>query len=60
MINWSELGVFVSVCGSVMVSLCFAIQKSRCNIIKCCCMEIHRTIKEKEEKEKDELPINNP
>lgn len=42
-VNWSELGVFISVCGSVLVSLCFAIQKSRCDKIKCCCMEIHRT-----------------
>ena len=46
-VNWSELGVFISVCGSVLVSMCFAIQKSRCDKIKCCCMEIHRSIKEK-------------
>ena len=42
MTNWSEIGVFVSVCGSVVVSMCFAIQKSRCDKIKCCCIEIHR------------------
>lgn len=41
-LNWSELGVFISVCGSVLVSLCFAIQKSRCDKIECCCMKIHR------------------
>ena len=50
-VNWSELGVFISVCGSVLVSMCFAIQKSRCDKIKCCCMEIHRSIKENDKNE---------
>jgi len=36
-LNWSELGVFISVCGSVLVSLCFAIQKSHCKQINLCC-----------------------
>lgn len=36
MINWSELGVFISVCGSVCVSLCFAIQKSHCKTVHVC------------------------
>ena len=53
-VNWSEIGVFVSVCGSVVISLCMAIQKSRCDTIKCCCMEIHRKIQEKEKKEEEE------
>ncbi len=43
-INWAEIGVFVSVCGSVAVSLCFAIQKSHCDRIKCCCIDIHRKV----------------
>jgi len=56
--NWAEIGVFVSVCGSVVVSLCFAIQKSRCDKIKCCCMEIHR-IPPKIEETKDNDIENN-
>ena len=36
MVNWSDLGVFISVCGSVVVSLCFAIQKSRCSKVTIC------------------------
>ena len=35
-LNWSELGVFISVCGSVLVSLCFAIQKSHCKKVNLC------------------------
>ena len=49
--NWAEIGVFVSVCGSVVVSLCFAIQKSRCDKIKCCCMDIHRIPKDETQTE---------
>ena len=36
MVEWNSLGVFISVCGSVCVSLCFAIQKSHCKKIKIC------------------------
>ena len=50
MINWSELGVFISVCGSVVVSLCFAIQKSKCDKISICggLVKCHRVIKDVE------------
>jgi len=48
--NWSELGVFISVCGSVVVSLCFAIQKSKCDKISICggLVRCHRVIKDAE------------
>ena len=36
MINWSELGVFISVCFSAVVGLVFALQKSKCEDITCC------------------------
>ncbi len=61
-LNWSELGVFISVCGSVLVSLCFAIQKSRCDKIECCCMKIHRNpppVKEEKEKDENNNLVNN-
>ena len=29
--NWAELGVFISVCGSAVVALIFAMQKSSCD-----------------------------
>ena len=47
-INWSEIGVFVSVCGSVVVSLCFAIQKSKCDKVSICggLINCHRKIPE--------------
>ena len=34
--NWAELGVFISVCGSAVVALIFAMQKSSCDQISCC------------------------
>lgn len=48
MLNWSELGVFISVCGSVVVSLCFAIQKSKCDKVSICggLVKCHRKIPE--------------
>jgi len=35
-IAWAELGVFISVCGSAVVALIFAMQKSSCDQITCC------------------------
>jgi hypothetical protein len=35
-VQWSELGVFISVCGSAVVALIFALQKSSCDQISCC------------------------
>jgi len=63
MVNWSELGVFISVCGSVVVSLCFAIQKSKCDNINLCfgIIKCHRKIPdpkiedEKEDEEENKL-----
>ena len=53
LVNWSELGVFISVCGSVVVSLCFAIQKSKCDKISICggLVKCHRKIPDKPEPE---------
>ena len=44
--NWNSIGVFVSVCGSVVVSLCFAIQKSKCDKVKICfgLVDCHRKV----------------
>ena len=34
--NWSELGVFITVCCSAVVGLVFAMQKSKCEHVSCC------------------------
>ena len=54
--NLSELGVFVSVCGSVVVSLCFAIQKSKCDKVSVCggLVRCHRKIPPEQQKEETE------
>lgn len=58
MVNWSELGVFISVCGSVLVSLCFAIQKSKCDRISICAglIKCHRKIPDIPEPEPEIQP----
>lgn len=38
----SELGVFIGVVGGILTSILLTIQKSKCDKIKCCCMECHR------------------
>ncbi len=59
-INWADLGVFISVCGSVIVSLCFAIQKSKCDKINICfgIIKCHRKIPD--EKKEDDNIVNVP
>jgi hypothetical protein len=44
MTEWANIGVFVSVCGSALVGLIFAVQKSKCSDINCCCglLKCHR------------------
>ena len=36
MTEWANIGVFVSVCGSALVGLIFACQKSKCEDISVC------------------------
>ena len=47
-VQWAELGVFISVCASALVGLVFAMQKSSCDQINCCCglISCHRPITE--------------
>ncbi len=40
----SELGLFVGTIGGVLVTLIFAIQKSKCDTIDCCGIKCHRKI----------------
>ena len=40
----SELGLFVGTIGGVLVTLIFAIQKSKCDTISCCGIKCHRKI----------------
>ena len=40
----SELGLFVGTIGGVIVTLIFAIQKSKCDTINCCGIKCHRKI----------------
>jgi len=44
----AQLGLFVGTLGGVMVSLIFALQKSRCETINCCGIKCQRKIKEEE------------
>lgn len=44
MVNWSELAIFVtSVSGSAAV-LIYAMQKSKCSHIECCCITCERNV----------------
>ena len=40
----AELGLFVGTIGGVLVSLIFAVQKSRCETIDCCGIKCKRKI----------------
>ena len=59
--NLSELGVFVSVCGSVVVSLCFAIQKSKCDKVSVCggLVRCHRKIPPPQKEETEDINADN-
>lgn len=52
----AELGLFVGTIGGVITGLIFALQKSRCETIKCGCISCKRKIKEEKEPE----PPTNP
>ncbi len=46
----SELGIFIASCCASLSGLLFALSKSRCTNIKCCCVSCDR----------DLLPVNPP
>lgn len=46
----AELGVFMGVVGGIFTSVLLTIQKSKCDLIECCCIRCHR---------KPELNTNN-
>ena len=64
----SELGLFVGTLGGVLVSLIFAIQKSKCDTISCCGLKCHRKIppdqpdngRQLEDPAPVERPVNHP
>ena len=55
-VQWSELGVFCSVIGGIIISLCITIQKSRCDQVSLCCglVRLHRKVPEGEEKQDED------
>jgi hypothetical protein len=53
----AELGVFLGVLGGIITSLLLTIQKSKCEKIKCFCMECNR---KPELKTIENNPENNP
>jgi hypothetical protein len=63
-VQWAELGVFISVCASALVGLVFAMQKSSCDQINCCCglIACHRPkdliAKAQAQAKKDDTNIN--
>jgi len=52
----SELGLFVGTIGGVLVTLIFAIQKSKCDTINCCGIKCHRKIPDGDEDEPNPRP----
>jgi hypothetical protein len=38
----TELGSFITICAGAMATILFAIQKSSCTEIECCCMKCKR------------------
>ena len=59
MVEWAELGVFCSVIGGLIISLCITIQKSRCDDINLFCglIKCHRKIDTNEEGDDEEKNI---
>ncbi len=51
----SDLGVFLGVVGGIVTSILLTIQKSKCDKIRCCCMDCHR---KPELKTNNSLPTN--
>ncbi len=54
----SELGVFIGVVGGILTSVLLTIQKSKCDNIKCCCIECHRKPELKTNTSQPEQVIN--
>ena len=57
--DWNALATFISVVGSVLISVCLTIHKSKCDRIKCGPIDIHRNVVDKEEVVEDEIELNN-
>ena len=62
MTEWAEIGVFCSVIGGLIISLCITIQKSRCDDITICCglLKCHRKIPDKDPDDPDIEKPNRP
>jgi len=57
--DWNALATFISVVGSVLISVCLTIHKSKCDRIKCGPLDIHRNVPKDEVVEEDETELNN-
>ena len=59
----SELGLFVGTIGGVLVTLIFAIQKSKCDTISCCGLKCHRKLADRPDnvgQGADPAPVERP
>ena len=59
----SELGLFIGTIGGVLVTLIFAVQKSKCDTINCCGLKCHRKIVEppdNAQEQADPAPVERP
>ena len=54
----SELGLFVATLSGAIVSLIFALQKSKCETINCCGIKCKRKIKEPEAGQGTKPPVD--
>ena len=61
MVEWAELGVFCSVIGGLVISLCITIQKSHCSNVSLCWGLVNcvRVVPKNEDKEDEENKLNN-
>ena len=44
MVDYNALAIFVASCGSTVAMILYAIQKSRCTVIRCGCVKCERQI----------------
>ena len=44
MTNWTEIGMFVSLCGATVAVILHAVQRSKCTHIHCACIDCERKI----------------
>ena len=55
----NELGGLITVCAGAVATILFAISKSKCARIKCCCIECERPIEVLNKTDSQPPPVDN-